>query len=326
MFRTRQVRRIARYFSTKPGITITNKSTILKQIDVHLPESKHKGTIEYIFTKPAWSAWFKRVANSCSMSSQSAQNPYGHSLIRFKTPHYDIIMNISGKGDKLVNFFVSDDYLFGEKSVGNPQGGISQRSFVSVRCDNIDTKTVDKLHDYYKDLDRRSNLTDSNKAEFTLATHMLTNSLRPLFHASERGNCAYWTGNGLVNINLIGTTSNWPLVLWFKLLLNQLNTTDAHKFTSVVAYKSINFREEPKGALLYPFYWLKHSYKSIWNLDKFADVVVEAQKKDTTTYFLEITDNLVAKSIQYEIYKDLSRMKAFQNDICARVENLKKFR
>ena len=98
-------------------------------------------------------------------------------------------------------------------------------------------------------------------------------------------------------------TSSWPLYLWFKVLLSQFKND--FKYTNVIAYRSINHEEEPKGSLIYPFYWLRNSYSSIWNLDMFANIIVEPFKTDEESYDVNITGQEHVKEKWLNIKKKL---------------------
>jgi hypothetical protein len=279
-------RATSRFFSTTPRVV--NRTGTLRAVNEKLSKG-NKAFVEYIFTMPSWNIKFSKF--------HSAQNPYGHALVRYSNNYQDTIMNISGaKGAQLVNFYDPAKYLFDStEDSGNQQGSILKRSFISVRIDGLNQKVIDDLHEYYQRL-RKDNMVGD--AEFSMFLHVITNKLRPWFHRSLRGNCATWTGNGLVDIGLINKTSHWPLVLWFKLFLNGLQRG---LDVNVVSYKSVKFDSEPRGSLIYPFYWLRHSYERIWDISKFANVVVEP-KVEGDQIKLDVRENPVAKQKWQEVY------------------------
>lgn len=224
--------------------------------------------VEYIFTKPAWrKLFFNR--------SDSATNPYGHSAIRYcyeiNGKKTDTVMNISGlKGEKLVNYFEPDEYIFADKLCnGNQQGGISNRSFISIRINNVDIRSIDKMHQYYESLNSKQ---ENKEIEFSLFLFNVTNHFRPLFHKSLRGNCAYFTSIGLVESGLLMKPHSWPLLIFFKIMFK--NYRDNRQNMNIIAYQGINYKFEPQGSLIYPFYSLRNRYSDFWNLDSFANIIV----------------------------------------------------
>ena len=90
------------------------------------------------WTVPAVASLFR---SSLALNSQSAANPYGHSAVRYRLPTgEDKVMNIVGlPGAEMVHFLKPDDYLFGipeeTKSMGSEQGGIYNRSFITLRVE-----------------------------------------------------------------------------------------------------------------------------------------------------------------------------------------------
>lgn len=245
---------------------VVNKKDILKEIDDCL--CIENPFIEYIFTMPAWYSWFREWTGS---RSESSINPYGHSVFRYCVPgKVDKVLNISGsKGVNLVNRFPSDDYLFdGTHVPGNDQGGISKRSFISVRIEDLDEEVVNKLDQFFNHLEKRNIQGD---AKFSILFGAYLNR----FSSIERGNCAYWTSSGFKHVGLMKNTSLWPLWIFFSLAKEHLEKIN------IVSYQGINHFEEPEGALLYPFFWLKRSYREIWQLDRqFANVIVRPKQLD----------------------------------------------
>lgn len=241
------------------------------------------GCVEYIFTLPAW----KKIFTSSFIlslfgrnGSNSAANPYGHACIRYSyyqnLDHIHKIMNVSGqKNNPLINFLDPHKYMFtDERDIGNQQGGIINRSFLSVRVDNVDTEKIVKLDEYYK---RLAEDNKNNKVQYGMILYTLTNWFRKMLGLPIKGNCSCWTGRGLAEIGMIDATSSWPLFLFFRVLFTQITRTSLENI-NVISYRSIRYHEEPKGALLYPFYWMKHSYGHIWNLGSIANIVVKPKR------------------------------------------------
>jgi len=175
-------------------------------------------------------------------------------------------MNVTSRPNALVTFSKPTEYLFSGFSDQNPQGGIINRSFVSIRIDGIDDEKIEKLDKFYHTLAEQN---QKGECQFSMLTHVVTNQYRPFFHTSFNGNSAYWTSKGLAEIGLLDKESNWPLWIFFKMLY-QWHGRDIN----VISYRSVQHDIEPSGALVYPFYWLKKSYNDIWNLENFSNIVL----------------------------------------------------
>ena len=95
---------------------------------------------------------------------------------------------------------------------------------------------------------------------------------------SKKGNCSHWSSNGLVKAELIDQSSHWPTFFWFKLLYKHLQENPDN--VNVVSYRGLKYGKEPKGSLMYPFYWLSNGYSHIWDMDKFANIVFTCKNKN----------------------------------------------
>jgi hypothetical protein len=214
--------------------SVINRQLIYSQVNSILNSSS---SVEYLYTKPQWI----RI-----LSLNSSVNPYGHALVQYDHPEKGkTVMNICGKsGDKLVNFFPADDYMFtGEFPAGNEQGGIFNRSFIGSRIENIEPNKIVQLHDYYTNLQKEQ---EAGKVVFTMADHLLTNSFRRFVGFPIGGNCSYWTSEGLRSVGLINRTSSFPMFLLLKFLMSKRDLDQIN----------IDLRD-------------------IWHYDKFANIVIE---------------------------------------------------
>ena len=279
---------------------VKNHHQILPQVSAltKAGDQPTKHSVEYIFTKPSWRVVKVKFLN---LDVPISLNPYGHSVIRYTIDNNDVVMNICGlKEQKLVNLFDPTDYLFTDKiEGGNEQGGVFNRSFLGVRIDNLDIETSHKLHYYYFDLSLRH---ARGEVKFTLFSHLFLNPFRKWFGLIERGNCAYFTGKGLERAGIIKKTSSWPLFLWFKVLISQLAYNN-HKNVNVISYRSVNYKSEPKGAFLRPFYGLLNGYHGLWHLDKLANITVKFDKESDEQYGYKIKQNNTAKDLWINFFK-----------------------
>jgi len=259
---------------------------------------------------------FQRPFRIFSSVLQSGQNGYGHSALKYGTESLDIVMNISGKGDKLVNFFDSHTYFFvtpKEKNSGNRQGGIAKRSFITFRIDNLPIEVItEQLHPYFLNLQIQG---DKGEAKFTLIAHLFTNFFRRIFKSAgiaERGNCSYWTSKGLKEGGFLKHHSNWPLLIFFRLLARKLIDNDTENI-NIISYRSLNFRTEQTGAWVYPFFFFVNTYRNIWNLERFANIIVKP-KKINDDYIFDITKNERArKEFWVKVQKDLLKIKKIRD-------------
>lgn len=303
--------------------TLANKHQVLPTIDRLV--ARNKNVIEYIYTRPDWSSCARindRIL--ARIGTQSAQNPYGHSAVRYAYEtndgqRRDVVMNIAR--DTLVNFVEPVDYLFAPSRPGNEQGGVFLRSFVTIRIDDVDTESVQALDRFYQQVQQRH---QDGTAGFSLFTSMIQRTLARWIGTSmlkrreESGNCAYWTSQGLVRAGLLPGFSNWPLVVLFKLMLAEL-TRQAHgggPRVNVISYRSLKHAHEPQGGLIYPFHWLRHSYRPFWSLDKLANIVVKPVplSGQEDRYTLVVSEDAEAKVRWQRLRDDLMRVRAFTRD------------
>lgn len=241
---------------------------LMKKIDSEV-NSPSDRCVEYIFTKPKWSYFFKFLVND----SQSAMNPYGHSALRYVDPDTgeDTVMNVCGlKGKKLINFIPAHEYLFTDIfHEGNEQGGVFNRSFLGVRVENVDKEKIRELHKYFKELQVKQ---DKGEIRFFLLPFSFLNPIRRLLGRPMVGNCSHWTSLGLKHIGLLPRTYSWPLLLYFEMIRAQMATK--FKSLNIVSYLGLTYPVEPEGSFIYPFYWLRRGYSQIWQLDDLSNVLV----------------------------------------------------
>ncbi|AYV75871.1 MAG: hypothetical protein Terrestrivirus3_140 [Terrestrivirus sp.] len=270
--------------------SITNVSSNIKKDDEEF-------FIGLIHTYPAWKSFFNPL-NWRNFASHSAHNPYGHTLAEFfkfegGTLMNDTVMNIGTRFDEdgthhktdIVHFFDGDQYYFNSKKEnesqkiqGNHQNGMFERSFISVNF-RVNKKEWEEMQQYYYDLKRNKNV------QFNIGPYMLTNKFRSS-EGVKQGNCCYWTTKAFEAQKMLLTHSNFPLVAFYKLIINlMLNKGDyfqnnKNKDFSVTLYKGKYHEEQPQGSFLYPFYWLRHEYDKIWRTEDIANIVVSLQKND----------------------------------------------
>lgn len=301
-----------------------NMLMIRSMIHNTLCAGNNQSYIVLTHTYPAWRNVFnlkniRDVINTAQKNSYSANNPYGHTLIDFfkvsrsGTITEDNVYNVGTTGPygiNRINFmhkFKSHEYFFNNNDenanvTGNQQGGILERSFISIVIPVSDDE-YSKMSNFYDNIiSTNDNITTKHaKREFRLFSHLFTNPVRNYVPGlNERGNCCYWTSKGLVEGKMLDSHSSFPMVCFYKLLLNiKLRGTDRFKEDNthtVVFYKGLKHDNYPKGSFLYPFYWFANSYNNIWAVERFADFVVEPIKLVKTS-----DDSNIDSNIEYSV-------------------------
>lgn len=290
------MRACKRLFSDTQTMRILNRETIFEEINKLTGLKSGEGYVEIILTKPAWGIKLRSVFGQIfSYAKCQSPNKYGHSVAsyggKFKDDGmYSKVMNISGsKNDCMVNmynpaikYFIPTDE---DDKKGNEQGGIEERTFLCVNI-KVDQKIVELMDSYFVNLKKENEL---GNIKFNLLTHIITNPLRRIFYGEKEaksGNCAYWTGKGFENCGLINKTSSWPLALLFKIWYNAIEKNVDN--VNVILFKSKIHHVEPEGTLLWPLFWLKNSYHTIWNLNTLANIVVTPKHQGNNDYILVI--------------------------------------
>jgi len=258
-------------YSPPGGSEITNKESVLGKIDRALGVQKPPA-VEYIFVEP--SAGFGLPFSSFGFSL----NPYGHDAIRYTLPHGEQkLMNIVGEPHKeMVNFLDPSDFFFDACFAGSEQGGIYNRTMISVRIEELPPKQILEMHNYYERLERQEFHKD---AKFSLLFSPLYNFLADWLPVAlaERGNCARYTSKGLAEGQIIKHASMWPKAVFVELFEKHgsKNPDNVH----VVAYRQVWHAKRAYGAgsrsisAVVPLNPMANIL--YFNLERFANVIVE---------------------------------------------------
>lgn len=303
---------------------INGTTTILQNIDKIIEQKKgidiNSSFVEYLYTKPDWNVrrWNLWGFN---FNSYSAGNYYGHSALRLKTSTFDVTVNINQASPQFIAILQTQAYLF-ERSThtnddkDNMQGGIFARSYVGVRV-YVDEEEVKKVYEYYLSLMK---MVDEGKLKFSLLGHVWKKFKTKTENDLEQGNCSYWISKALEQIDIVKIT-NYPLVLLFKILYNEIIVDNTNKVI-VIAYNSLNYQKEPHGATLYPFYGLRRRYGKLWYLHKSADIIItptmcicEDQENQIDKYELIITTNDKALEWTRSLKQKMESIGQINNDI-----------
>jgi hypothetical protein len=284
-------------------------------------QTNDKYYIGLVHTYPAWVDILnmfrskKNFTDVVKRNLYSAQNPYGHTLVEFfkNNSDTDTVMNVGTIGmdrRNFINFIPSEQYYFNNKQEnssafrGNHQSGMLERSFISIIID-VNKDEWLEIQKYYEDLRQRS--LEKKDIEFRLMTHLITNKLRYFMHSiTERGNCTYWTSKGFEKIGMLDTHSNFPMVCFYKLLLNiylkrgkYFSVNDRNY--CIVFYKGLYHSFYPKGSYIYPLYWLKYSYSKVWHVQNAANIKVKLIEKEKNKYDVTVIQMHSEKPKEYLI-------------------------
>jgi len=249
---------------------------IRSELEKILPFNKRY--IGVILTYPPFISWIKNLFNF-----NSSFNWYGHSGIICSDGKNSKIINISGGNEPLVSYHDLVDYFLTDHTPpGDQQGGIFNRSFlISIKKD-VSSNDITKLQDYFKDLKQREK---DGKVKYGLIWFRLTNIFNRMFNRPIRGNCAYWTTEGLKHVKLLNHSTIWPTLALVKYFLTHFKDSDKQ---NMIYLKSLKYREEPQGSFLYPFYGLLYGYSSIWSMNKILSDIQIKIVKNKNEYDLKV--------------------------------------
>jgi hypothetical protein len=199
-------------------------------------------------------------------------------------------MNVVGlEGEDMINFLTPSQYLFGTSGWGraSEQGGIYNRSFCSVRLEELADEKILALDAYFQLIQHSFR---AGAAGFNLTSgrvYTFARKYSPLWRpAIASGNCAYWTSGGLMAAGLLHRQRTFPKSVWADLFEAQLG---AHPHNvHVVFYREVD------GAPLHRDWagtyrtapGLVNPVRPLWNwcyrdLVQFADFVVEVPRGST---------------------------------------------
>ena len=303
--------------------TIINKSNNMERIRLasidainltnNIDNTKKQHYIEFLHTYPAW-------FNFPFFSKSSAQNPYGHTSLCFYRTEGNQVMedDIANVGTRMSNgiidktkfmhFISSQKYLFNNKEeniglAGNQQGGLLERSFIGINIP-IDENKWSELKDFYKSVQCQCN---SGNAKFTMGLHIITNAFRWLYPFKERGNCCYWTSKGLVKIDLLKSPSHFPMVCFYKFLINVLRQQN-NKYC-ITFYEGQHHKNLPNGSFMYPFFWIRNKYDKIWKTELMANVYISltTTRDSSNNYLLNVNIKTLDKKKAQEYVSKMTQ-------------------
>eukprot|EP00759_Apiculatamorpha_spiralis_P046443 PhF_6_TR42822/c0_g1_i2/m.64833 len=264
-----------------PNGTISNKTTILTELDSTIAKTNHPCSVEYLLAQG--NAW---------------GNVFGHSAIAYTHPETGerLCMNIVGKtpGTQLVNIVPQSEYLFGLSDLEKcQQGGIYNRSFYGLRIENVNPQDVLAMHYQYVALQHEAL---AGRASFNIAGGAGVVSLRKyasrvlpfVYRGARLGNCAKWTSMGLVRAGLLPRYSFFPKHMLVRLAQQQpRNNVTLVKYCRVedalVPCHRVYKHVPAKGPCTVLHWYMSYRW---WDLDRFVEYKVEV--KDVNTLKAEV--------------------------------------
>jgi hypothetical protein len=260
--------------SVKPdeiGTPIGNKATILAETDAALGFA-HPPAVEFILVRPLtqFRVPFTRIGLS--------MNTFGHAAVRYQLDGRDILMNIEGLRDNIVQFRSPTEYFFGtDANLTGDQLGVYNRSMVCVRLYDVDEAKIRKLHDFYCELQRRC---DSGRAKFWIVPMPLRElwlRIRP-DSLIQYGNCARWTSEGLKRAGIVQKLTHWPKSTFISMFENNADA-------KVVAFKRVEHAWHATEISAEPLEIVSplQTLRSIayFNSESFANITVEVPQNGT---------------------------------------------
>lgn len=156
---------LASDFGHRDGSSITNKATILDDVDAALGLNRPPD-LEVLLSDHLTS-----VESSASVAMHTLLLRYGHVAVRYTTSDGTTrVMNILGaleaEGAQMVNFVPPAEYLYGTAGWETyaQQGGAYNRDIVGVRVERCTPGATDALHAYFEALHTRSLVGSSGEA------------------------------------------------------------------------------------------------------------------------------------------------------------------
>lgn len=149
-------------FGGRDGPCITNKDTILEDIDVALGRDSPPD-LEVILTEHV-----AHVSSLLTRFLHRAVLRFGHVAVRYTTSDgKQRVFNIMGDFDDpdaaMVNFVSPKEYIFGTSGFDTyaQQGGVYNRPFVGVRVERVAAGATDAMHAYFVALDLKTQIDSS---------------------------------------------------------------------------------------------------------------------------------------------------------------------
>lgn len=278
----------------KPGTPISNKDTILSEIDQSLGYKKPPD-LEYILVRP-----YSRLRIPFTGYGINYLT-FGHSAVRYTLPEtgQQVVVNIEGKkeGTNMVQFRDPTEYFYGTdfKYTGE-QLGVYNRAMVTVRVQDVQPEKIMEMHQYFLRL--QQDFEKGHKAFYILPLHArefaskIYNKLCSI-PMIQYGNCARWTSEGLQHAGIITHKSYWPKAIWINMFENykktQIKSLDN---MSVISHRLIKHAKRKEGitdpviSMVAPFQTFRTI--SYFNPEKFAHRIIEVPPNSIEAKIIKI--------------------------------------
>lgn len=156
------VKNVPTNFGGRDGPCITNKDTILRDIDIALGRDSPPN-LEVILTEH-----IAHVSSPLTRFLHRTLLRFGHVAVRYTTSDgQQRVFNIMGDFDEpdasMVNFVPPKEYMFGTAGFDtfSQQGGVYNRPFVGVRIERVAAGAIDAMHAYFIALDLKTRVDPS---------------------------------------------------------------------------------------------------------------------------------------------------------------------
>lgn len=284
-------------FGELNGTTISNKNTILKEIDEKLGR---KASLEYLITYPI--GYFNLPFGIGTIT----YNSYGHSSLRYTDPECnDIIANIEAKeiSKPFIQFYDPVEYLYGvNPATCGAQRGVYNRNVVGVRVYGVKPENLKEMHQHILNLIEM----EHSKIEFNIVVGPILNFIRdyfPNFNLPEFGNCSKWTSTMLQKTGIINNTFVWPRTIFID-IFEMANKRGFE--TDVIFYEKPEHIKKPSlgvksNKVLFegvaPFQFIRNWMYG--DLRYFSNIIVRSKlmKDGTTQAIIESNNNVLKPNV-----------------------------
>jgi hypothetical protein len=264
-------------FGELSGVSISNKDTILQEIDNKLGR---KSCLEYIITYPIGYITLPFGLGSITY------NFYGHSVLMFKNLDGQyVIVNIEAKevGKPFIKYYDPKEYLYGTNpETCGAQRGVYNRNMVGIRVYGVKPEDMQDMIDHIENLIQMEN----KKIKFNIVLGPILNIFKTIFptlNLPEFGNCSKWTSTMLQKAKVIDNTFVWPRTIFIDIF------ESAHKRgfeTDVVFYEQpSNVKNLTLGVKAKPIWFegvAPFQLTRNWmyrDLKRFSNIIVDSNTK-----------------------------------------------
>ncbi len=288
-------------FGELNGPPIDNKDEILSLINVALGKKPDENPcIEYIITQP-----YGLITLPFGLGSIN-YNWFGHSALRYRNPDdgRDVVVNVEAKvdGKNFLQMYDAKEYFYGtDPETCGQQKGIYHRDYVTIRIENIDQESLQRMHQHILKLMDQ----DRKESRFNILLGPVLNALALIYpNFPEYGNCARWTSTMLKEAGLLKKLYVWPKTV----LINMFENYEKNKIRTLDNMNIVYYEQPPHVEKL--AYGVKA--KPVWfektvapmqlvrnrfygDLKSFAKVVVRVPEGQTHAVVIVRPDEEVSK-------------------------------